>query len=151
MIFRRAGAEDVPAIVAMLADDHLGAIREDTAPEALPRYLAAFHAVDQDPNQLLAVLERDGQVIGCLQIAFLPGLSRQGAWRGQIESVRIAASHRGQGLGATFIRWAIERCREHGCTMVQLTSDASRTGAHRFYERLGFHATHVGMKLVFDE
>ncbi len=148
MIFREAVAADVPAIVAMLADDHLGAVREDTDPGALPRYLQAFDAVARDPNQLLAVAEDQGRVVGCLQISFLPGLSRQGAWRGQIESVRTAAARRGQGVGAAFVAWAVERCRERGCGMVQLTTDRSRTDAHRFYERLGFEASHVGMKLV---
>jgi GNAT superfamily N-acetyltransferase len=146
--FRRAVEADVERIVAMLADDPLGAAREDLSPTSLPRYVAAFRAVDADPNQFLAVAEVAGTVVGCLQLSFLPGLSRQGAWRGQIESVRVAASHRGQGLGERMILWAIECCRERGCTMVQLTSDKSRLDAHRFYERLGFHGTHLGMKLT---
>lgn len=146
--FRRASAADVPAVVALLADDPLAARREDTTAEALPGYLAAFRAIERDPNQLLAVAEVAGTVVGCLQITFLPGLSRQGAWRGQIESVRIADGQRGKGLGAAFVRWAIDCCRDRGCTLVQLTSDRSRHAAHRFYERLGFVGSHLGMKLT---
>lgn len=145
---RRAGAEDLPAIVALLADDALGATREDLSIPLNPRYAQAFAAVDRDPNQLLAVVERAGAVAGCMQLSFLPGLSRLGAWRGQIEGVRVAASERGSGVGAMMMEWAIGRCRERGCQIVQLTTDKSRTDAHRFYERLGFRATHEGMKLT---
>ncbi|MFW5679308.1 MAG: GNAT family N-acetyltransferase [Pseudomonadota bacterium] len=130
----------------MLADDPLGAEREDISAAALPRYLEAFAAVDRDPNQLLAVAEEAGEVVGCLQISFLPGLSHRGMWRGQIESVRIKGAHRGRGLGRSFVEWAIECCRERGCGMVQLTTDKSRLDAHRFYERLGFEGSHLGMK-----
>lgn len=146
---RRAGAEDLPAIVALLADDALGATREDPSIPLNPRYLQAFEAIDRDSNQLLAVVERAGAVTGCMQLSFLPGLSRLGAWRGQIEGVRVAASERGSGVGAAMMDWAIQRCRERGCEIVQLTTDKSRTDAHRFYERLGFRATHEGMKLTF--
>jgi ribosomal protein S18 acetylase RimI-like enzyme len=144
---RRARADDLPAIVAMLADDALGATREDPSIPLDPRYLHAFEAIDRDPNQLLAVVDRGGAVTGTMQLSFLPGISRKGAWRGQIEAVRVAASERGAGLGAQMMAWAIERCRERGCDMVQLATDKSRTDAHRFYERLGFKATHEGMKL----
>ncbi len=99
-----------------------------------------------DPNQLLAVAD-DGAVVGCMQISFIPGLSRRGMWRGQIESVRIAASHRGAGLGRRFFEWAISRCRDRGCGLVQLTTDASRADAARFYQSLGFVGSHTGMKL----
>ena len=144
-IFRRATAADVPAIVALLADDVLGAAREKPGD---PAYDAAFAAIEADPNQFLAVVEEGGAVIGCLQLTFLPGLSHRGLWRGQVESVRIAASHRGGGLGRRMFDWAIERCRERGCGMVQLTTDKSRADARRFYESLGFTASHEGMKLV---
>lgn len=147
-IIRRARAEDLPAIVAMLADDPLGATREDASIPLDPRYGQAFEAIDRDPNQLLAVVQRAGQVIGCMQLTFLPGLSRRGAWRGQIEGVRVAAGERGSGLGSTMMAWAIETSRARGCTMLQLTTDKSRTAAHRFYERLGFKASHEGMKLA---
>lgn len=144
-VFRRAAEADIEAIVALLADDVLGAAREKPGD---PTYAAAFAAVEADPNQLLAVVERGGQVVGCLQISFIPGLSHRGAWRGQIESVRIAAGERGSGLGRRVFGWAIEQCRARGCRMVQLTTDKSRTDARRFYESLGFAASHEGMKLV---
>ena len=145
---RRARADDLPAIVALLADDPLGATREDPSIPLNPRYVEAFEAIERDPNQLLAVVERDGAVSGCMQLTFLPGLSRLGAWRGQIEGVRVAAGERGHGTGKRMMDWAIERCRQRGCEMVQLTTDKSRTNAHRFYERLGFRASHEGMKLA---
>lgn len=147
MQFRRACAADVAAIVALLADDKLGATRELEADPPLPCYLTAFAAIDRDDNQLLAVaLTPDGAIVGCLQISFLPGLSMQGAWRGQIESVRVAAHRRGRGIGRAFVVWAIERCRERGCRIVQLTTHKSRTDAQRFYASLGFEASHEGMK-----
>jgi ribosomal protein S18 acetylase RimI-like enzyme len=145
VIFRAATAADVPAIVALLADDVLGAKREVPGD---PAYTAAFAAVAADPNQLLAVAEIDGRVVGCLQLSFLPGLSHRGAWRGQVESVRIAADQRGTGLGRRFLDWAIAQCRARGCRMVQLTTDKSRADARRFYETLGFSASHDGMKLA---
>ena len=147
-MFRSATADDVPAIIALLMDDPLGRLREEASDPAHPAYLAAFEAIDRDSNQLLAVAERDGEVVGCLQLTFLPGLSHKGSWRGQIEAVRIAASQRGSGLGKAMMEWAIERCRERRCRMVQLTTDKSRRDAHRFYEGLGFKSTHEGMKLI---
>ena len=146
-VFRRARAADLPAIVAMLADDDLGAGREDASVPLNPRYVAAFEAIEQDSNQFLAVVEQDSQLVGCLQLSFIPGLSRQGQWRGQIESVRIASSYRGQGLGRAMFEWAIEQCRIQGCGLVQLTTDRARPDARRFYESLGFKASHDGMKL----
>ncbi len=142
---RRATEHDVADIVALLADDPLGAARETPADPA--PYLAAFAAIDADPQQRLVVAERAGQVIGTAQLTYLPGLSRRGAVRAQIEAVRIGAAARGTGLGSRLIGWCVEQAREHGCALVQLTSDTSRQDAHRFYERLGFHATHVGFKL----
>ena len=144
--FRRASEQDVPAIVTMLADDPLGATRE--SPNDLAPYLRAFEELDRDPNQLLAVAERDGEVIGTLQLSFLHGLSRQGATRAQIEAVRVRAGERGEGLGGRLIEWAVEQARQRGCHLVQLTSDASRKSAHRFYEKLGFSGSHVGFKLT---
>lgn len=141
---RRATADDVALILALLADDDLGKLRE-TAPG--PAHVAAYEAIARDRNQLLAVAEVDGKVIGCLQLTFIPGLSRGGQWRGQIEAVRVARSLRGQGIGAAMMRWAIERCRERGCGLVQLTSDLQRPDAHWFYEQLGFTASHAGFKL----
>jgi GNAT superfamily N-acetyltransferase len=143
VIVRRATAADLDAIVALLADDMLGAGREKPGD---PAYAAAFAAIGADPNQLLAVAEEAGRVVGCLQLTFIPGLSRLGMWRGQIEGVRIAASHRGAGLGRRMFEWAIEACRARGCGLVQLTTDKARPDAHRFYESLGFVASHEGMK-----
>jgi GNAT superfamily N-acetyltransferase len=148
IVIRRACADDLLAIVAMLADDALGATREDASIPLDPRYLQAFEAIDNDPNQVLAVVDRGGRVTGCMQLTLLPGLSRRGAWRGQIEGVRVAAAERGTGTGQVMMEWAIEFCRQRGCDIVQLTTDKSRTDAHRFYERLGFRATHEGMKLT---
>lgn len=145
--FRRAAATDLPAIIALLADDAFGQQREEPTMPPQPAYLAAFGAIDRDPNQLLAVVERAGQIIGCLQLSFIPGLSRRGLWRGQIESVRVAASERGAGTGRALFEWAIAQCRDKGCGLVQLTTDKQRADARRFYESLGFKATHEGMKL----
>ncbi len=147
---RRATMRDLPAIVQMLADDELGKGREDAGPDLNPRYKDAFSAIEADPNQFLAVAEDDGVVIGCLQLSFIPGLSRLGLWRGQIESVRIASSRRGSGLGRVMFEWAIATCRQRGCGLVQLTTDKARPDALRFYESLGFVASHEGMKLSLE-
>ncbi|MFE0727589.1 GNAT family N-acetyltransferase [Streptomyces antibioticus] len=142
---RSAVAEDVPAIVALLADDPLGARRE--SPDDLTPYLTALERISADPNQRLVVAVREGRVVGTLQLTIVPGLSRRGATRSVIEGVRVHADERGGGLGTRFIEWAIEESRRENCQLVQLTSDSTRTDAHRFYERLGFEATHVGFKL----
>ncbi|MEU1331111.1 GNAT family N-acetyltransferase [Streptomyces sp. NPDC005865] len=142
---RPATAVDLPAIVGMLADDPLGAARE--SPDDLAPYVTAFELLAADPNQHLVVAEREGRVVGTLQLTIIPGLSRKGATRSIIEGVRIHAEERGSGLGTRFIEWAVEESRRRNCQLVQLTSDASRTDAHRFYERLGFSASHVGFKL----
>jgi ADP-ribose pyrophosphatase YjhB (NUDIX family)/GNAT superfamily N-acetyltransferase len=142
---RRARHEDVADIVSLIAQDQLGATREDPGDAAA--YLGAFAAVDADPAHTLLVAERDGQVVGTLQLSIIPGLARRGALRGQLEAVRVAEGQRGQGLGEVMVRWAVEESRRRGCALVQLTTDKSRTDAHRFYERLGFERTHEGMKL----
>ncbi|MGH3879342.1 MAG: GNAT family N-acetyltransferase [Actinophytocola sp.] len=147
LVIRRATADDVPAIVAMLADDPLGAKRESPGD---PVYSAAFAEIDADPRQLLAVAVVGDQVAGTLQLTFIPGLSRRGATRALIEAVRVRADQRGSGLGRRLAEWAISTSRDRGAAMVQLTTDASRTDAHRFYERLGFVASHVGMKLSLN-
>jgi len=144
--FRRARASDLSAIVALLADDPIGRLREDATDPPLAAYLDAFAAIDADPNQLLAVATAGDRVVGTLQITFIPGLSRRGSWRGQIEGVRIASDHRGAGLGRRAFEWAIEACRSRGCALVQLTTDRERPEAHRFYERLGFTGSHLGYK-----
>jgi GNAT superfamily N-acetyltransferase len=145
---REAVEADLPALIAMLADDHLGAAREDTALPPRPAYVAAFRAMRDDPNQILAVGEIAGEIVATLQLSLLPGLSRQGMWRGLVEGVRVRADWRGRGAGEALMRWAVETCRARGCGLVQLTTDHSRTGAHRFYERLGFAHTHAGYKLM---
>ena len=145
--FRNAVAADLPAIIRLLADDTLGQSREVVCDPVDVRYAEAFAAIEADGNQLLAVaVDEDGQIVGCLQLSFIPGLSRTGMWRGQIESVRIAASQRGSGLGSRMIEWAVERAGERGCGLVQLTSDKARPDAIRFYEKLGFTASHEGLK-----
>ncbi len=143
---RPAIADDVPAIVAMLADDPLGAQRESL--DDLSPYLAAFERLSGDRNQHLVVAVRESRVIGTLHLTVIPGLSRKGATRSLIEAVRIHADERGSGLGTQLIEWAIDESRRQDCRLVQLTSDASRTDAHRFYERLGFQASHVGFKML---
>lgn len=148
LVIRRARAADLPQIIAMLADDELGHQREDTSSPINHRYRKAFDAIVADSNQYLAIAELGGAIAGCLQLTLIPGLSRIGLWRGQIESVRIAADHRGQGLGRKLFVWAIARCREKDCLLVQLTTDKTRQDARRFYESLGFEATHDGMKLA---
>ncbi|GAA2784709.1 GNAT family N-acetyltransferase [Kitasatospora sp. CM 4170] len=146
LTIRRATADDLPAIVAMLADDPLGATRE--SPDDLTPYRTAFARIDADPHQHLVVAERTGRTVGTLQLTVVPGLSRKGSTRTIIEAVRIHADERGNGLGTELIRWAIDRSRELDADLVQLTSDATRTDAHRFYERLGFVASHLGFKLA---
>jgi GNAT superfamily N-acetyltransferase len=148
VVLRRAGRQDVPAIVALIAADQLGATRDGVRDQGdLEAYEAAFVAIDADPAHTLLVAESAGAVVGTMQLSFLPGLARRGALRAQIEAVRVAESTRGSGLGAAMMRWAIDEARRRGCALVQLTSDKSRTDAHRFYERLGFVSTHEGMKL----
>jgi GNAT superfamily N-acetyltransferase len=142
---RPAEAGDVPVIVAMLADDPLGAQRE--SPDDLAPYLAALKRLAADPNQHLVVAVREGRVVGTLQLTIIPGLSRRGATRSIVEGVRIHADERGSGLGTQLIEWAIDESRRQDCQLVQLTSDQTRTDAHRFYERLGFTASHLGFKL----
>ncbi|GII66790.1 GNAT family acetyltransferase [Sphaerisporangium krabiense] len=144
--FRQARPADVPLIVAMLADDPIAAAREGDPSDEV--YLTAFEAVDADPRQELIVAERDGEVVGTMQITYIPGLSRRGGERALVEAVRVAAPARGRGLGRAMMRWAIDRARERGCRMVQLTSDKDRAEAHRFYGSLGFVDSHVGFKLA---
>ena len=143
--FRRATLADIPTIVGMLADDKLGATRESL--DDLSPYDAAFAAIDTDPNQLLVVCETDSAVMGTMQLTVIPGLSHRGASRMLIEGVRVHGNARGSGIGSAMIRWAIAHARERGCRIVQLTTDKSRTDAHRFYERLGFEQTHLGYKM----
>jgi GNAT superfamily N-acetyltransferase len=145
MIFREAVRADLPAIVALLADDVLGKARDFA--EVDEAYDSAFAAITADPRNFEIVADDDGEVVGCMQITYIPGLGRHGAERSLIESVRIRADRRGAGLGREMMLWAIDQARQRGCAMVQLTTDKSRADAHRFYARLGFTASHEGMKL----
>lgn len=148
---RAAERSDLPAILRLLADDRLGSGREDASDPA--PYVSAFEAIDADPAHLLMVGEwtpGDGtgsRVAATFQLSFLPGLSRRGSWRAQLEAVRVAGELRSHGVGAAMVQWAVDESRRRGCSLVQLTTDKSRTGAHRFYQRLGFTASHEGMKL----
>ncbi|HEV7713473.1 MAG TPA: GNAT family N-acetyltransferase [Asanoa sp.] len=148
MIFRPALRADVPAIVGLLADDSLGAAREVVSEELDAAYWRAFDAIDGDPHNTVVVADLDGEVVGTMQLILIPSLSRRGAWRLEIEAVRVASAHRGAGLGRQMIGWAIDEARARGCVLVQLTTDKRRTDAKRFYESLGFAATHEGMKLA---
>ena len=150
VVFRRARAEDLPEIIALLADDDLGSQREDTGLPVSEVYLSAFQAIEADPNQLLAVADAGGEIAGTFQLTFIPMIVRRGSLRGQIEAVRVARGQRGSGLGQRMMEWAIAQCRERNCALVQLTSDKTRADALRFYERLGFKATHEGFKLALQ-
>ncbi|MGF1429771.1 N-acetyltransferase family protein [Kitasatospora sp. LaBMicrA B282] len=141
---RPATAADIPAIVAMLAADSVAAGRE--TPDDLAPYYAAWERVAADANQHLTVATRGGRVVGTLQLSVIPGLSRTGTTRAIVEAVRVHADERGHGLGTVLMDWAVERAGELGCSLVQLTSDRSRTDAHRFYEKLGFTGSHIGFK-----
>ncbi|MFI8914214.1 GNAT family N-acetyltransferase [Streptomyces sp. NPDC053513] len=141
---RPAVRDDIAATVAMPADDALGATRE--IPDDLTPYWSACERLQSDPNRLLVVADRDGEVVGTLQLTIVPGLSRKGSTRSIIEGVRIHSSERGRGLGAQLIEWAVDESRRQGCQLVQLASDSARTDAHRSYGRLGFTGSHVGFK-----
>lgn len=151
IVFRDARLDDVTTILRLA---HAGDARGDDTPPldeetlADPRYTAAFRAIESDPSQRLIVAELDGHVVGTLQISYIPGLARFGMTRGLLENVYVDVAQRGNGLGTTMVRWAIEQCRQAGCGMVQLTSNKVRLDAHRFYRKLGFEATHEGFKLL---
>lgn len=150
LVFRTARRADVPTIVELLRDDGVAAAREAATPvdeEIDAAYWAGFEAVDADPRNELIVVERAGEVVGTMQLTFIPSLSRRGAERLQIEAVRVRSDLRGGGIGRQMMTWAVDRARERGCRLVQLTTDKRRTDAHRFYRSLGFQATHEGMKL----
>ena len=139
---------DLGVVVNLLADDELGRSREDKAEVVHGDYLRAFDQIDNDVNQYAAIFEFNGEIIGCLQITFIPGLSRRGSLRGQIEGVRVSRNFRGKGYGSKMIAWAIKKCRDRGCRVVQLTSDKKREKAIRLYEKLGFIKSHEGFKLT---
>lgn len=145
--FRPAAETDLAELVAMLADDVLGASREDATQPLNAAYFKAFTSIECDPNNELIVIERAGQLIGMLQLTFIPYLTHTGSWRCLIEGVRVHTDCRGEGLGTSFIQWAVERAKQRNCNIVQLTSDKKRPDALRFYEALGFTASHEGFKL----
>jgi len=150
VIIRPARRDDVGAIVAMLADDPLGSARERLEDPLPLGYFRAFEALEQDRNiQLMVAQDDDGAVIGCLQLCILPGLSSQGASRALIEDVRVAAHCRSRGIGEQMVQWAIAEARARGCKLVELLTHHTRVDAQRFYKRLGFQASHVGMTLRF--
>lgn len=149
VVLRRAVPADLAAIVALLAADQLGASRDGVRDATdMAAYETALGAIDADPAQLLVVAEAVDRVVGTLQLTFIPGLARRGALRAQIEAVRVADGFRGDGLGSALLGWAIAEASRRGCALVQLTTDKSRPDAHRFYQRLGFIASHEGMKLA---
>jgi GNAT superfamily N-acetyltransferase len=150
VVLRRATAADLPALVALLADDPLGASREEPDGD-LGVYRAAFDLIDADPAQLLVAAVVADAVVGTLQLTVLPGLARRGALRGQLEAVRVAAGERSRGLGTAMVQWAVEEAGRRGCRLVQLTTDTSRSEALRFYQRLGFLASHAGLKLALPD
>lgn len=147
LTYRNATAADLPFIIGLIVEDSVVVTDDDPSESGSETYLAALAAIDADPNEEMLIAEEAGAPIGCFQISYLPGLARRGAWRGMIENVHVAATHRNGGRGGAMIRWAVERCRERGCGMVQLTSNKKRLDAHRFYERLGFQRSHEGFKL----
>ncbi len=147
--FREATSADVIHIVKMLADDPLGVKREDFQDPLPQSYVDAFQTINADPHNELVVAELEGEVVGVLQLTFIPYLTYQGGWRALIEGVRVSSDHRDQGFGHQLFEWAIDRAKERDCHLIQLTSDKARPDAIRFYENLGFKATHEGMKLHF--
>jgi ribosomal protein S18 acetylase RimI-like enzyme len=147
LVFREAVESDIGSLVSLLADDDLGALREDLSTPLNQSYLDAFQSIQQDPNNELTVVRCNSELVGMLQLTFIPYLTHTGSWRCLIEGVRIAKEYRGQGQGSRLISWAIERAGEKNCSIVQLTSDKQRPEALKFYESLGFQATHEGFKL----
>lgn len=146
---RPARREDVPAVVAMLADDHLGRARERVEDPLPAVYYQAFDRIERDQNLALVVAKSEGRVVGCLQLAVLPGLSSQGGIRGLLEDVRVASDCRSRGIGEQLVQWAVAEAKAHGCNLVELLTHQTRIDAQRFYKRLGFTASHVGMIVRF--
>ena len=147
LIFRHAIRADVPQIVKLLADDVLGAKRERYEMPVPSSYLSAFDAIESDPNNELIVACDSEEIVGTLQLTFTPCMTFQGGWRVTIEAVRVDSRFRSQGIGTTLFEWAIQRAKERNCDLIQLTTDKVRPDAKRFYEQLGFTASHEGMKL----
>ena len=147
LTYRNATPADLGFIIALIVEDSVVQTGDDPADAAHPDYVNALAEITADPNEEMIIVEEDGAPVGCFQLSYLPGLMRRGMKRGQIEVVHVAATHRNRGIGAEMMRWAVERCRQNNCSMVQLTSNKKRVDAHRFYERLGFLKSHEGFKL----
>lgn len=147
LAYRAATPADLPFIIALIVEDSVVTTDDDPADAAHPGYVKALAEITNDPNEEMIVVEEDGEPVGCFQLSYLPGLMRRGMKRGQIEVVHVAEAQRNRGIGGDMMRWAVERCRQNGCSMVQLTSNKKRLDAHRFYERLGFLRSHEGFKL----
>lgn len=147
LTYRNATPADLPFIIALIVEDSVIQTGDDPADAAHPDYTNALAEITGDPNEEMIIVDEDGTPVGCFQLSYLPGLMRRGQKRGQIEVVHVAASHRNRGIGGEMMRWAVERCRQNNCSMVQLTSNNKRLDAHRFYERLGFLKSHQGFKL----
>lgn len=150
LTFRLAKIEDLPEIIIMLVDDVYGASRENITEKVSDKYLEAFRKIQEDPNQELTVAEINGDIIATFQLTFIQYLNFEGTLRAQIEAVRTRSDYRGQGIGTKVLTYAINRAKEKGCSLVQLTSDKRRTEAIKFYEKLGFKASHEGFKLKLD-
>ena len=149
LTYRHAIPADLPFIIGLIVEDSVVDSGDDPAEAMHADYVAALAAITADPNEEMLLVERDGTAVGCFQLSYLPGLMRHGMWRGQIEVVHVSDTMRNRGIGGQMMRWALERCRERGCGMVQLTSNKKRLDAHRFYERLGFLKSHEGFKYYF--
>jgi GNAT superfamily N-acetyltransferase len=147
ILFRQARRADLPPIVRMLADDELGSQRERVENPLPESYYSAFDQINNDPNHELIVADLDGEVIGTLHLMFLPSVSFQGGMRAQVESVRVDKRFQNKGIGSGMMKWTMDRARQRGAHVVQLTTHSSRVDAHRFYERLGFKGSHLGMKM----
>ena len=144
---RAATTDDLPYVVRMLADDFLGGTREKVEESISENYIRAFQEIENDPNNELIIAEFHGKIVGTFQLTYTPSLTFQGGSRCTVESVRVDSSLRGRGIGRKMMLWAIKRAKEMGCVSMQLTTHKERENAHRFYERLGFETTHLGMKL----
>ena len=146
LTYRAATPADLPFIIGLVVEDSVVPTNDNAADAMHADYLDALAAIDRDPNQEMLVVELDGRPVGCFQLSYIPGLMRRGMTRGLIELVHVDEACRNRGFGSEMMRWALGRCREKGCGMVQLTSNKKRADAHRFYVRLGFQQSHEGFK-----
>jgi len=144
--YHHATPADLPFIIGQIVEDSVVTLDDDAADAMAPHYVDALAAITADPHQEMFVVRLGEEAVGCFQLSYLPGLMRRGMWRGQIEVVHVTPERRNGGIGSQMMRWAVARCREKGCGMVQLTSNKKRGDAHRFYERLGFLRSHEGFK-----